>query len=180
MSARIITATLLILAIVAAAALADEPAEKESPSRMVIVGDDDEKITVTLDDGELVITSEDEDGTSVHMVDMTQIGMMVGEALEGLDEVLAGMADMQLDMHMGNDNRLNLSWEDETFELDVNEIMVQVNEALSEGLAEIRSEDWTSVHARDRSERELREELRELKAELRELRREIRDLDDDD
>ena len=179
MSARIITATLLILALVAAAALADEPAEKESPSRMVIIGDD-EKITVTLDDGELVITSEDEDGTSVHMVDMTQIGMMVGEALEGLDEVLAGMADMQLDMHMGNDNRLNLSWEDETFELDVNEIMVQVNEALSEGLAEICSEDWTSVHARDRSERELREELRELKAELRELRREIRDLDDDD
>lgn len=181
MGKRIFIFGMAILILGAAAVQAADPADEraEGHESIVILGDDDENITITLTDGELTVTCEEDGSTSVHMVNMEQVGMLVGDALGDLDEHLALLADMQMDFHMGNDNRLNLSWDDETFEVDVNEIMVQVSEALGEGLAEFHSEDWTSVRHRDHSENELREELRELKAEMRELRRELRDLDDD-
>jgi len=166
--------------LLATAALATEPGDATESRQIVIVGDDGERVVVSLDGTELTVISEDADGSSVRMVDMEQIGRLVGDALGDLDGHLAILQDLQLDMHMGNDNRLNVSWEDETFELDVNEIMVQIGEALETGLGDFDTDDWSDVHVRDRSDEDLRQELRELKAELRELRQEFRELDRDD
>jgi hypothetical protein len=180
MAPRILTAILLILALALPAAGSttdDDP--QESREKVLVVGDDDERLIVSMDGTELTITTEDGDGTSVRVVDMEQVGMMVGQALEGLDETLAGLADIQLDVHMGHDNRLNLGHHDETWELDLDEIMAQVGAAISVGLEEMDTDDWTSVRVRDRGEEDLREELRELKAELRDLRRQLEARDDD-
>lgn len=173
----VLSILILALATVVTAEDLDDPADGE---RIVIVGDDDERIVLSLDGGELTVISEDGDGSSVHIVDMEQIGVLVGDALSDLDGHLAILEDLQLDLHMGTDNRLNVSWDDDTFEVDVNEIMVQVSEVLAAGLADFRIEDWSSVHARDDSDAELRRELRELKAEMRDLRRQIRERDSDE
>jgi hypothetical protein len=178
MGKRLPVIIIAVLVCVAATAVrAGDPAEERG--RVVVIGDGDETVTVTMEDGALTVTREEGGSTSVHMVDMTQVGALVGEALADLDEHLALLADLQLDVHMGSDNRLNVSWEDETFEVDVNEIMVQVSEALSAGFDEFETGDWSSVHARDRGEDELRRELRELKAEMRQLRRELHERDTD-
>ena len=171
-------AAFLILALgLPAAAGADDP-ERET-SRVVIVGDDDESVILSLEGRELTITTEDGDHTSVRMVDMAQIGHLVGQAMEDLDTHLEVLHDLQLDMHMGQDNRLNMSWEDRTLEVDVDAIMAQVSAAISAGMDEFDRDDWTELRDRDRTTEELREELADLKAELRELRRELRKLEDD-
>lgn len=142
----------LVIALPALAA-ADEPAAKKE-SRIVVVHDDDHEI----------------------VIDMEAINLIVAEAMEGVDEVLAELEDMQFQMHLGRDNRLNLSYDDTTFEMDLDQIMAQVGVALEAGLTDLDTEDWT--YSRDRwdsaDEQGLRRELDKLKDEMRELKRELR------
>ena len=65
----------------------------------------------------------------------------MNEAMEGLDEVMAELQDMQLEVRLGKDNNLNLSYEDTTFELDLDEILTQVAAAVQVGFDQVHSED---------------------------------------
>lgn len=141
-----------------ALATAEEPEDKKE-SRIVVVHDDDQEI----------------------VIDMEAVNEIVAEAMEGMDDVLAELEDMQFQMHLGRDNRLNLSYDDTTFEMDLDQIMAQVGVALEAGLAGIHTEDWT--YSRDRwdsaDEQELRRELDKLKEEMRELKRELKKVKED-
>lgn len=167
----LITAAILLLPTVLVA--------DEDPPRVVLM-DGDEQITISLDGSELEVVCDEDGETSVHIVDLAAVGELAGEALEGLDEALAELEDLQFGVHVGVDNNLQFSHGEETWELDMSEIMSQLAEALQDGLDEIDTEDWTSTRERDRTTEELREELRELKKEMRRLRRELAEQNDDD
>jgi len=148
---------LLIIAM-PATILADEPESSEDDSKIVIIVDDGEEVTI----------------------DMAEVHEMVAEAMGGLDEVMEELEDMQLQVRLGNDNRLDLSFDDTTFELDLDQIMAQVAVAVQTGFDEIHIEDWTDSRDRwtDVSEDDLRQELDDLQKEMKELRKELRKIRD--
>lgn len=155
----VLIAGLLILTM-PAVLLADEPETAENEAKIIVVGDDGEELTI--------------DFAAVHEI--------MAEAMEGLDEVMEELEDMQLQVRLGKDNRLDFSYDDTTFELDLDQIMTQVAVAVQSGFDQINLEDWTG--SRDRwsnvSEDDLRQELADLKKEMKELRREFRKIRDPD
>ena len=143
----------LLILVLPAALLADEPAKTDNDAMVIIVGDDDREI----------------------IIEMEAVQEIVAEALTGLDEVMAELEDMQFQVRLGKDNRLDLSYEDTTFELDLDQIMSQVALAVQAGFDQIETDDWTHSHDRwsDSSEADLRRELEDLAKEMKELRREL-------
>jgi hypothetical protein len=152
-----LVACVLVIAL-PATLLAAEPADQDGP-RVVVVQDDGRSITI----------------------DMEAVNEIVAEAMEGVTEVMAEMEDMQFQMHLGRDNRLNLSYDDTTFELDLDQIMEQVAVAVEVGLEGLDTAEWTDSRERwdEADETELRRELDKLKDEMRELKRELRRAKDD-
>lgn len=144
---------LLILA-VPATLLADEPAPRDKTAQVIIIGDDDDEIIIEMD--------------AIHEI--------MAEAMDGLDDVMAELDDMQFQVRLGQDNRLDLSYDDTTFELDLDQIMSQVAVAVQAGFENIHTEDWTSSHHRweSTSEDDLRSELDNLQKEMKDLRRELK------
>ncbi len=166
-------AALLLLAatlLLPSALFADD--DPDDTPTVIIVGDGDERMTITLDGSALEVVQVDGDETSVHMVDLAAIGDLVGDALVDLD-------DLQFALHMGQDNNLQFSHEDVTWETDLDVIMAQVGAALDYGLAEFDTGEWTHDRERDATTDDLRDELRNLKAEMRDLQRELRALEGD-
>ncbi len=168
-------APLLLVLVIPAAASAGDPVAKEDDPLVIVTGED-ESTTLAWTGGTLTITSEDGDRTGVAVVDLEEVGALVEGAVGDLAEVLAGL---QLDVHLGQDNRLNFSYDDQTVEVDVGEIMIEVRRALEAGLEGIETEHWVERRERGESEKtaaELRRELDELRREMKELRRELRDV----
>jgi len=147
-----LTACAIVLAL-PAAGFAGEP-EETRESRIVVVQDDGREITI----------------------DMEAVNEIVAEAMAGVSGFMDEMEGMQFEMHLGRDNRLNLSYDDTTMELDLDQIMSQVAAALETGLSGLDAADWTDVRDRwdNADETELRRELEKLKQEMKELRRELR------
>ena len=106
----------------------------------------------------------------------------VEEALADMDDVFAELEDMQFQFRVGQDNRMNLSFDDSEFELDLDQILTQVASAVQLGLDEINTAEWTSQKSRwdEVSDDDLRDELDNLKDEMEELRRELRRLQKDE
>ena len=170
---------LMMLGLPVVLAAKDVPPDREE-KRVVIIDDDGETMTLDWEDQALTITRQSEGRTGVTVIDMEEIGAIVGEAME---EVAETLADLQMDIHMGQDNRLNLSVDDTTFELDMDEIFAQIGEVLEMGLGEFDTDEWTHAHDRHYTERnsdELKSELDELRREMKELRRELSRLRSDD
>ena len=166
---RIAAAAALAALLVPGAAAAGD----KDDSRLFVLADGDQEVTVQVEAGEMTITTEDADGTTVRVVDLEQVGRLVRDSLQ---DVFATLGDMQIDTHAGRDNRLEFSTGDETVEIDLDAIMAEVGAALEGGLAgldRLETTDWSSVRARDRADEELRRELRELKREVRRLQREL-------
>jgi hypothetical protein len=173
MLARHVLPIVLITAMaLPAVASGDQVSAATAPSgrTIVVTGDDGGRVSVDFRDGELTVVSEEDGKTSVHVVDMEQVGTLVAEGLEG---ALASLRDLQLDFHVGADNRITFSHDHETIEVDVNAILAEVHTALEHGFAGFDNDVWIDTRGRDRGEEELRRELRELKRELRDLRREL-------
>lgn len=172
--------------------LADTPGTEDSHDSdrseeptVLVVGDDGETTTFTLRDGQLTIVSDGDGHSSTRIIDMEAMGLLaadaVDDALVGLEDVLGDMGRMQFQYRAGQDNRLNFSFDDTEFELDIDAVMEQVASAVQLGLAEINTAEWTNERGRwdAVSDDELRDELENLKDEMKELRRELRRLQQD-
>lgn len=119
-------------------------------------------------------------GSTQVVIDGEELGAIVGDVVEDLATVLA---DLQVEVRMGQDNRMNVSVQDKTYELDIDAILEQVSVALEAGLQEMETEDWTSVTVRrdhEATAEELRVELDDLRAELQDLQKELSRLRDRD
>ena len=172
---RLALAAVLTVLLAPAVLRADEPEPADRTDDTVVIGGKDgHGLSLRLDGTELTIVTDDEDGKTTRIVDVEEVGKLVRDSL---DEAFAALKDAQLDVHMGADNRLDFSHGDETVEVDVDAILDQVRDALQglDALDALDTADWSRVGDRDRSDDELRDQLRELKREVRRLRHELRD-----
>ncbi len=179
------TLALMALALPSLLLAAEPETDKKSDtdeSSVVIIGDDGEEISLSLEDGELTVVTTEDGKTTTHIMDMDAMGVLAADAVDdaflGMEDVFEELQDMQFQVRMGQDNRLNLSYADTEFELDMDQVMAQVASAVQLGLQEINTAEWTDHRSRwdEVSDDELRDELDNLKDEMEELRRELRRL----
>jgi hypothetical protein len=177
----------LLLALAAAAPPAVAAAAsslEDSTAQTVVIDAGGQKIDLAVEDGMLVVTTDEDGHVRTATVNVAEIGTLVSasldEALDGLDGVLADLGEMQFQMRLGQDNRLNLAYDDTEFEIDLDQVMSEIAAAVELGLAEMDVDRWSSARPRggEPTEDELRRELAALQQEMRELRRELSRLQD--
>lgn len=158
---------------------ANAPAEKarhERVVRHVRTGGAHDDVTVRVEDGSLTIASRDGDRVETTVVDLDQIGQIVSEAVAG---AVAALDELQVQVRVGQDNRVNVSSASGACEVDINRIASGVAAAVRSGLNEVDTEGWTTTGAAARDDEEaLRAELLALQDEMRALRSELHRLRD--
>lgn len=161
---------------------AAEPGTETAKSSVVVKDGNGGDVTVSLDKGMLTMISTEDGHTSTRVVDLQAAGLLASDAIEGalagLDDVFDELADLQLQFRLGQDNRLNLSYDDTDLELDLDQVMTQIASAVQSGLQELDTSSWTSRQARwdGASDEDLQRELADLKTEMEALRAELRQL----
>lgn len=146
-------------------------------SSFALAGDDPEtsvKIEKTGDS--IIITQIDDFGDiETEIIDLSEIGDIVNEALSSLET-------SQFQLHLGQDNMLSLAMDDTELEVDIDVILSQVGAALSQGFEEFDSAQWSHRgprHGSHLDDEDLAAELDKLRAEMRSLKRELRKLKTD-
>jgi regulator of replication initiation timing len=128
-------------------------------------------VTFEVDGEELSVTHHKGDHVSTTVIDLDQIGRLVGDAV---GEAKVAMEDLQLQVRLGQDNRVNITTAEDQFEVDLDQIMTQVAAAVRSGLGDIDTATWTSTDSGTAvSDEDLRLELAELQEEMRALRLEL-------
>lgn len=130
-------------------------------------------VALQLDGSQLEVTRREGDQVKTTVIDMDAMGRLVGDAL---DEALAAMEDLQLQVRVGQDNRLDITTADGFVQVDLDQIMSQVAAAVHAGLDGIDTATWATTGPRD--EAALQRELADLQAEMSALREELRRLRD--
>ena len=144
--------------------------------RLLACGGDRGEVTLEVDGQQLSVTHREGERVTTTLVDMDQIGRLVGDAV---GEAMGAMEDLQLQVRMGQDNRVNLTTTEGRIEVDLNAIMTQVAAAVQSGLEGVDTAAWAAVGPGSTvSDEELQVELAELQAEMRALRSELRRLHD--
>ncbi|MBU8869351.1 MAG: hypothetical protein KOO60_00625 [Gemmatimonadales bacterium] len=175
MSFRRINKTAQILLILMAALLAtgalagDKECTKERKHTQTI--------TIDLDDDDVILTRNCGDDSRVVMVNLNAVEGIVSDVFDDVSEVLEELDEMQMEFHLGQDNKLCFADADTEWEVDLGQIATQVELALRSGLAEFEAEDWTSTHVRYSDDDELdalKDELDSLKREMKRLQKELK------
>lgn len=130
-------------------------------------------ISIQLDDDDLILSRDCGDDSKVVMINMDVIEEMVSDALADVSEVFDELDDVQMKIHLGEDNMLSFADEDTEWELDLGQIAMQVESALRAGLDEFETEEWSSSHRRHRDDDvdALQEELASLRKEMKRLQK---------
>lgn len=164
-----------LVATVAAAAPPADPARESvtDPHRVRTFGSGKGVVTLQVDGSQLEVTRREGDQVTTTVIDMDAMGRMVGDALDG---ALAAMEDLQVQVRLGQDNRLDITTTDGFVQVDLDQIMSQVAVAVRTGLEGIDTATWAATGPRD--EQALQRELEDLQAEMRALREELRRLRD--
>ena len=149
------------------------PDSVKDPHRIRTCGTGKGEVTLQVDGSQLEVTRREGDHVTTTLIDMDSMGQLVGDAL---DQALAAMDDLQLQVRLGQDNRLDITTADGFVQVDLDQIMSQVATAVQTGLEGIDTATWTAAGPRD--EQELQRELEDLQAEMRALRQELRRLRD--
>ena len=163
-------AVLLLARAVPMAVAGDEPCHKNGHG-----------MTVEIDDDQLTFICHEDGQEKITVLDLDGLDEMVDEVMEGVGEALAGLDDLQLDLHFGQDNMVRFATADQEFEVNLELIASQVGHALEMALAELDHQDWSEAHQRHRSHVDLEEfegieDLEDLQSELDVLREEMTSL----
>lgn len=165
-----------LVALLAPAALAGDKTESDRKSRHLVFGDEFENITINTEGSELTITMSEDGKSKVAVVDMSQVGLMLGETMSELTEALS---ELQMEFRMGQDNSISLAIEDEEWQVDLDAIMAEVGHALEGAFRDFDTDNWShhSHHYQaDDDTEDLQEELDALRDELKDLQRELKEL----
>ncbi len=182
-------AALLVVASLAFAAHMENPSAPSAPPpakaphatsvTRVIHGEpgkpgDHGDVKIEMDGRQMTVTATEDGKLTTTVVDLDQVGDIVEGAV---GEAMTALKDLQLQVRVGQDNRIDVSTAEGTYQVDLDAIMTEVAAAVQSGLKDIDTEEWASQGPRDaRDEAELRKELGELQKEMRGLREELRRL----
>ena len=192
---RLITLTAVVLALVLAAgtALAGHR-DRDGERRLTVIDDDGQRYEIVIDDRE-GIEVVDEDGEIVADLDFEDleeaIDHIVGRAMVGVGHALQALSKMDLDIRWNaDDSQVFLALDDKMmdFEIDIDEIMDDVGEAL-ESIDDFdfdidfdKSDRYDRRHGRHRERYviqaddeadELRDEMDRLREEISQLKKEL-------
>lgn len=172
-------ARLLVCAFVLTVATAALAGDHPSHRNVVIVGDDGDKATITLDGSRLTVTAEEGDDISVKEIDLAEVANLVGDALDdalaslgvALDELSAADIDVRVDPA----NRVVVRSGDQTTTVDLAEVMASVSAALKDLEVVVTDDEATDDAAGDDAaeEAQLRAEIKALQAEIDALEAEL-------
>ena len=136
---------------------------------------------ITIENGEITIVGED--GEQVIMLDADSLEHLIsetlGEAMEGMDDVLAELDEMQLQIRLGDDNNLSFETDDQMWEMNLDLIFKEIGTVLETAFDGVDTDGWGGHHHfsdEDFDEDELAEELDRLKEELHKLKKELNSL----
>ena len=170
----LLLAGLAVLMVPASTALAEEKTDKDRQVKHVIIGDKEDNLIINSDGSELTISYSEDGKSKVTIVDMEQVGFMVGESLSAAAEAIA---EMQLEIRMGNDNSFSFAMDDQEWEVDVNAIVSEVSAAFSGAFEEMDDGGWAHHrHYRTDHDEDLEEMQEDLQDELEALQDELKDL----
>jgi chromosome segregation ATPase len=131
------------------------------------------------------ITIEDIDSDKLIMIDTDGLQQLISatlqETLEGMDEVMEELDEMQLEIRLGQDNQLSIETEDQMWEMNLDVILKEVGSVLETALEDMDTETWTHHHHWDSDsddDEDLAQELKRLKKELRRLQKELDNLNE--
>ncbi len=162
---RILVAGFTLLA--AAGVFASEDHGKRN---VVIVGENGEKATLSLDGSRLTMTAEEGDDISVREIDLAEIAAMVDDALAGamvsVQAAFDALAEQDIQVRVDPEHRIVMEAEGNTTTIDLDEVMATVAEAL-DGVA-------TEFDDASADEAALQHEIDVLRAEIDELRSELK------
>lgn len=136
---------------------------------VVVVGENGEKATFTLDGSRLTVTAEEGDDISVREVDLAEIAAMVDDALAGamagMEAALDALAESDIEVRMDPDHQLVVRADGESTTIDLDEVMAAVAAAMDDIAVEFDAD------AAD--DGELEQEIADLRAEIESLRAEL-------
>ena len=133
-------------------------------------------IAIELDDDDLILTRNCGDDSKVVMVNLEAVEDLVAVALDDVSTVLDELGELQMEIRLGQDNRLSFADADTEWEVDLGQIAMQLESALRAGFAEVEAEDWGSRHSRHARNDEveaLQEELDSLRREMKQLKKQL-------
>lgn len=168
-----VCAAALSLLITTGAALAGDPDGSRTDCRKLVIGDSLENITISTEGPELTITMTENGKSKMTVVDLDQVGNLVGESLSELAESLAAM---QLEFRLGHDNSVSFADGEQEWNLDVNALLAEVGQALDGAFADLDSESWATHHRVRHSTRIHHADQADLQTEMDALRGELKDL----
>jgi hypothetical protein len=162
---RILVAGFVLFA--AAVAFAGDDGGKHN---VVIVGENGEKATLTLDGSRLTVTAEEGDDISVKEVDLAEIATMVDDALAGamvgVQAAFDALAEKDIQVRVDPEHQIIVDADGETTTIDLDEVMDAVAAAMDKVAVEY---DESSA-----DEAELKQEIDALRAEIDKLRSELK------
>ncbi len=133
---------------------------------------------ITIQNGEITIACEDDE--KVIMIDADGLESLISEtlseAMDGVQDVLTELDEMQLEIRLGNDNQLSFETENQMWEVNLDQVFKGVFTALDTALDQVDTDDWGGhrhLNDEDFPEEELADELNRLKEELGRLRQEL-------
>jgi hypothetical protein len=144
-------------------------AEGGGKRNVVVVGDNGEKATFTLDGTRLTVTAEEGDDISVKEVDLAEIATMVEDALSGamvgMSAALDALAASDIQVRVDPEHQLVVQADGKSTTVDLDEVMNALSAAMDDVAVEFDD------HGAD--EGELQQEIDALRAEIDKLRAEL-------
>lgn len=164
--------TRLSILVLGLALLAGHPAlggDDGGKRNVVVVGENGEKATFTLDGSRLTVTAEEGDDISVQEVDLAEIAAMVDDALAGamvgMEAALDALAESDIEVRMDPDHQLVVRADGESTTIDLDEVMAAVAAAMDDIAVEFDA-DTADEGALEQEIADLRAEIESLRAEL--------------
>lgn len=157
---------------------------------LFVVAGSDERMTISMHDASVLRITTDDGEEQVIEFDLSLIEDVVAQAMVGMQEALADLSDLQIDIQIDPDESVVIGHGDEVVEVDIRGIMTEVNHVLAEAFQDLDMDFDAGSHryARSRSHGEdgddaeleqLNEQLEQLRDEVRRLRAELRRLQRD-
>ena len=137
---------------------------------------------ITYEDGQLTIESTDSEKMIILNADGMQdiIADIMHETMDGMNDVMAELDEMQLEIRLGEDNQLSIETEDQMWEMNLDLIFREIGTVMETAFQDLDTDGWTTHEhweiesdGDEISTEKLAEELNRLKDELKELQKEL-------
>lgn len=91
-------------------------------------------VKIEMNGGRMTVTANEDGKLTTTVVDLDQVGDIVESAV---GEAMTALKDLQLQVRVGQDNRVDVSTADGTYQVDIDAIMTEVAAAVQSGLKDI-------------------------------------------